>query len=630
MLEFMRRSAHSFFVKALLGLLIVSFGVWGVGDVFNNRGGSTAVATVGDISIDAAQFKSELAREVQRVQQLVGPQITREQAIAMGVGDMLMKRMVTSAVISAGASDMRLFVTEAAILNEIKNSKTFFNDAGVFDRRIFTQLLSNNGLSEAGYVQYVRETMERSQFESPIRTGVVTPKALADALYTYGAEKRVLDVLRINHSQIKNVPQPSGSELATYHEANAANFMAPEYRALTAVILKADDIAKTITVSEDQVQAAYDERMSDFMTPETRTLKQILVSDEMDAGRAAQLLDDGKTVADVATEVGANPAMLSIGSMTHTDASALSTDLADAAFALAVGGHSAPVKSPLGWHVIVVEDIQAGTVKTLEDVKDILTKDTQMSQALSALFDLSNNLQDLLGSGMTFEEAASQLAITLVKVQAVDANGLTPENTKADMPYAADILKEAVKLQATGESSLIESSDNSAFFVVRVDSVIPPALRPLETIKDSVVQSWTAEKRTDMAATIATTAKTRLESGEDLMAVAKDLGFDGFVTSAFNRKGEGLKQGALPAQAITEAFSAAQGGVVQAPGTGAHTVARVQSIDTPTASETDPLYAEIKDQTLTGLQNDLAQQLNAALQTRFPVRINQTALQQVY
>jgi hypothetical protein len=70
--------------------------------------------------------------------------------------------------------------------------------------------------------------------------------------------------------------------------------------------------------------------------------------------------------------------------------------------------------------------------------------------------------------------------------------------------------------------------------------------------------------------------------------------------------------------------------VVEAAGTGAHSVARVQSIQTATASETDPLYAQTKDQTLSALQTDLAEQLNAALQVRFPVRINQSAIQQVY
>jgi len=630
MLKFMRKSAKSIFVKALLVLLIASFAVWGIGDVFSGRGNSDGVATVGDTFISAQSFKSELAREVQRVQQTINPDITREQAIAMGVGNMVMGRMVNSAILNAGAQDMRLNISQNAILNEIRNTKEFFNDSGVFDSRVFTQVLSNNGLSEDTYVRYVREGMERGQVHSAIASGTVAPKALVDAIYTFEAEKRVLDVLRINYSQIKNVPVPTDADLSDYHETNSGNFMAPEYRSVSALILNAADIAKTIDLTDTDLQTAYDERADEFTTPDTRVLKQVLVRDEATAVQAAKLLDEGKALADVAKDVGANPAMISIGTMSRADAAALSTEIADAAFSTAKGGHTVPVKSPLGWHVIVVEDILVGTVQSLQDVQETLSTDVKMTKALDQLFELSNQLEDLLGGGMTFEEAATELGVTLVKSSAVDAQGLGLDGKAVDMPFAADILKEAMKLQAGGESQMSENADNSAFFVVRVDTVTPPALRPLDTVKKAVMQAWTAEKRAEMATTIAKDAQTRLEAGEDLGKVAKSLGFDSFVTLPFTRKGQGLQQGAVPVEVIKQAFALAQGGVAGAPGTGAHTVARVNAIEAATGGENDPLYAAVKNQAISAMQNDLAKQMTDALQVRFPVNIDQKALNEVY
>jgi len=630
MLKFMRKSARSIFVKALLILLIASFAMWGISDVFKSRGSSSSVATIGQTTISASTFKSELAREVRRVQQTINPNITRKQAISMGVGDMLMSRLVNSAILNAGAQDMRLNISKTAILNEIRNSKSFFNDAGVFDRRVFTQLLSNNGLSEEGYIQYLRQGMERDQILSAIYSGATPPAPLIDALYTFEAEKRVLDVLRINYAQIKNVPTPTGSELTTYHEANAQNFMAPEYRSLSALVLNAADIAKTIDLTHQDLQIAYDERAADFMTPETRVLKQILVSDEITAGRAAQLLTDGKTLIDVANEVKANPAMMNIGTLTRDDVAALSSKIADAAFSTAKGSHSAPVKSPLGWHVIVVEDIIPGSVQSLADVKETLSANLKMTKALDQLFQLSNQLEDLLGGGKTFEEAASELGVTLIKAQAVDAQGRTTDGKLATFTFAADIIKEAVKLQAGGESSMTENKDNTAFFVVRVDSVTPSALRPLETVKVAVEMAWDAQKRSEIAATLAQKAQTRLESGEALAKVAKSLGFNSFVTQPFTRNSQGLQQGALPVAVIKQAFTLPLGGVANAPGTGARTVARITAIQVAQKGIDDPVFKSVKDQATRDLQNDLAKQMTEALQNRFPVRVNQSVLNSIY
>ena len=630
MLKFMRKSVKSIFIKALLVLLIASFAVWGIGDIFSGRTAVANVATIGEIGISSDEFKAELGREVTKLQQTLGAQFTRDQAIAMGVGDMLMSRLVNSAILDAGAANMNLFVSESAILNEIRNNNSFFNDAGAFDSRIFNQLLSNNGLSEDRYVRYIRQGLERDQMLSAIYSGAIPPKALTDALYTFEAEKRVLDVLRINHAQIKNVPTPGTAELMTHHENNAQNFMAPQYKGITAVVLDAADLAKTIDVTEADLQVAYDERADAYITPETRVLKQILVRDEAKAQEAAKLLDAGKSLADVATQVGANPAMMDIGTMNRNDASALSAEIGDGAFSASKGGHTVPLKSPLGWHVIFVEDIVAGSVKPLADVKDALSVDVKMTKALDQLFELSNQLEDLLGGGMTFEEAAAELGVTLARAVAVDARGMTPDGTPSTLPFVADLLKEAARLQKGGESILAENAANTAFFVVRVDSVIAPALRPFDSVKTLVAQAWSNSKRTEMAATIAKDAQTRLQAGENVKAVAKSLGFSAFTTLPFTRSGQGLQQGALPAEVIKKAFALPQGSVVEAPGTGAHTVARVNAIEKATKGEADPLYTAVVDQAMNAMQNDLAQQMGEALQVRFPVRINQSVLNDIY
>lgn len=626
MLDFMRRSVNSIFIKALLGLLIASFAVWGIGDIFRSNSGGETVATVGETNISTARFRADFARELQRVSQVLGQPITREQAVAMGVDAMLLQRLVNTQVLQEGAKELGLVASDAVILNEIKRNDEFFNEAGQFDRRVFVDVLSNAGLNEAMYVALVGENIVRQQFLSPIAAGAVAPAAMVDTLYKRIAETRVLDVVRITHAKVTGQAAPTDAELSSYHEANAQRFMAPEYRALTAVVLSAAELGETIAVSDAELNTAYDERAADYATPEVRSLSQVLVKDEIAAARAAQLLSAGGNVTAVAAEVGANAAMSKLGDFTRLEAAALSAEIAEAAFTTPQGGHSAPVKSPLGWHVLVVDAITKGHMRTLAEVKDELIANIRDERTLDLLFEASNQLEDLLGGGAMLEEAAQNLGVKTVHIAAVDANGITPAGTPVATPYAQELIAEAFKLSEGTDSQMVESADNQAFFVLRVDRVTQPALRPLDTVKKQVVSAWTQEQLSAQADVIAAGVKARLEAGEDAKSIAQSLGFDAFTTAPFNRLGQGLEQGALPATLMEEVFTLNAGDVARAMGTGAHTVARLKSVSDATVDSADPVYAAIHDRALQDLQGDLAAQLSAALQVRHPVSVNQAAL----
>jgi len=630
MLEFMRKSANTIFIKAFLGLLILSFAAWGIGDIFRGRAANTAVATVGDTEIPAEAFRAEFARELQRMSQVFGQQISREQGQAMGIGNLLVGRLVQTALINESARDLGLLVTDAHILDEIKHTPEFFNDAGQFDRNIFINILSRNGFSEDSYVARMRENISRQQYLGPIRDGALAPKQLVKALYAHAAEQRTAEVIRIEHANLLNVKTPSEDELAKYHKDNAANFMAPEYRTLTAIVLQGATIAEGIAVSEDDIQTAYNEREADYLTPETRTLRQVMTNDEASAKKAKLLLDSGKTIAEVVTEVGANPAMTDIGDFTTADASNLSPDIATAVFNLPKGGRSEALKSPLGWHVFEVVAIKPSVVKPLAEVHDELAKAVKMDRALTSLFDLSNKTEDLLGGGMTFEEAAQELGITATHIAAVDAQGFGVDGKPVQTPYLTDITKEAFKLGEGQDSQMTEVADGNAFVVVRVDAITAPALRPLDSVKKQVAQAWDAKQRAEIAAKLAKAVQDRLAAGEAASVVAQSIGFTATVTKPFTRDGKGLETNALPASAIESLFTLKTGEVASAEGTGAHTVARLLAITPATVDTGSSAYRAVEKKAQTDMQSDLLSQLSVALEGSYGVTINQKAINDAY
>lgn len=630
MLEFMRKSANTIFIKAFLGLLILSFAAWGIGDIFRGRVASVGVATVGETDIPVEAYRAEFARELQRMSQIFGQEISREQGQAMGLGNLLVSRLVQSALVNQGANDLGLMVSDATVVSEIKRNPEFFNDAGRFDRNIYISMLSRGGFTEDRYVARVRENLTRQQYLSPIREGVLAPQGLVGALYAHAAEQRTAEVIRIAHADLLNVKMATQEELSQFHQDNAANFMAPEYRKITGVVLQAADIAKTIEVSEDDIQNAYSEREAEYLTPEKRTLRQILVQDEDTANKAKGMLDAGQSLDEVAKSVGANPAMVNIGTFTSADAANLSSDIATAVFGLQQGQYSKALKSPLGWHVFTVTGVTPTVVKPLADVRDELAQTVKIDRALNSLFDLSNQMEDLLGGGQTFEEAAASLGLSTTQIAAVDAQGFGPDGKPVQAPYLTDLVGEAFKLGDGQDSQMAEAEDGQAFFVVRVDGITAPALRPLDTIKQDVATAWDAQKRAQMAAVLATAAKDRLAAGEDAATVAQSMGFKATTTKAFTRDGNGLEQNTLPANVIESLFDLRTGEATSAEGTGAHTVARLASVTPATPDKGNAIYQAVSDQAINDMQNDLLTQLSVALEGTYGVSINQQAINEAY
>ncbi len=627
MLEFLRRSASSFVVKILLGLLIASFALWGIRDIFNGGTNAAAVATVGGTDVSAELYRTEFAQELKRLSQVLGKPLSHDQALAMGLDSMVISRLINTAVIQQGAKDLGVLASTSAVVDEVHNTKAFQDAQGRFDRNTFDRLLSENGFTETSYLARVKADLERVQFLSPIISGTLAPKELLSALYTRLAQKRVLDVVRIAHAAIKNVPSPSADDLVKYHKDHAAQFMAPQYRSVTALVLSADALGKTIKISAEDLKKAYAERGAEYNTPQSRTLSQILVKDQATAKRAVALLAKGMAFEKVVKAVGANPALVKIGAFTYAQAGTLSKALADVVFATKKGAYTQPVQSPLGWHVLQVDTITPSHSRPLSEVKAELTKAVRADRALNALYKASNKLQDLLGGGMTLEEAGRKMGRLPTIRATVDAQGLDQQRRSVAMAYAPELLDIAFKTTEDQDSPLTDAKDGKAFLIVHVNKIIPPTLRPLKNVRDQVAAAWRNARRSAMAAKVAQSVKKRMEAGESATSIAKgNLDLEAFATAPFNRQGQGLKQGDLSNRLVTKTFALKSGQIVIAEDGDAHTVARLKSVVNAKVDTKSDLYRQIAGQTLSDMQSDLVAQLSAALQIRYPVSVNQNAL----
>lgn len=627
MLEAIRKRSASIVVKGLMGLLILSFAVWGIGDVVSGRIADAPVATIGDLEIRPGQLSSEFRREVSRMQRMLGDTFDTEQARRLGILDAVLGRMVERSLFDLAGNNLGLLIDDDQVIEQIRASQAFRGAVGGFDRNLFYQVLQNSGFSEDQYIELVRQDLARAQLLTSIRAGGVAPSSLVDVLYRYRQQKRIAETIFVADSAMANPGQPDTEAMVKFHKDNAARFTAPEYRTLTAVILRAEDLAKEIAVGEDTLRQAFADRRDEFEEPERRHLWQMVLADEATAVRAKEMLDQGRDFAAVAKEVaGLAEDVIDIGVRTHRE---ILPELADIAFGLAMEAHSDPVESPLGWHVVRVTKIESGTTKTFAEVRAILAKDLAAEQSIDGLFELANRLEDALGSGASIEEAASRSGVDVVRIEAIDATGRDRhEQAVPDLPSGQQFLSTAFATDE-GQESVLSEAGNDIYFVLRVDAVTPPALRPLDQVRDRVVTAWQAERRSEAAKTLASSLENSLKGGGDAAAVAAQAKAEFAVGAPIIRNPTG-ETGRLSPSLIGNLFALKVGGVTSGRVGDGYTVARLTEIQAATPSDDSLGIETLGRQISDAMQGDILNQFSEALRARYPVTTNTGAIENIY
>ena len=627
MLGAIRKRSGSILVKLLLGLLVVSFGAWGITDVFQGRATDTSVARVGDREITPDQLGGDYQRELARLQTAFGGNLNREQARAMGLGQMVLGRVVERTLFALGADRLGIAVSDDMVRQEIRETEAFHNQFKKFERLRFQEVLRSNGLSENGFVAMLREDLARSQLAGSVEAGAIAPKVLVDALFRYRQEKRIAETVLIADDTAADPGAPDESALIEFHKKNAARFTAPEFRALTVLGIDAKNLAKEVAVSEDALKEAYEERRDEFGSPERRTLQQMVLADGAAAQRAHTLLKEGRDFAEVAKEVaGLDAATLELGTLTREE---LLPEMAEAAFSVAEGEIVAPLESPVGWHVMRVSGIEAASQKTFAEARGKLAEELAHEKAIDSLFRLSNQMEDGLAGGATLEETASRLNLDLVKIDAIDASGRDEASQPVRLPFVGkELLNIAFSTDENAESPLTETG-SAAFFVARVDQVTPPALRPLESVREAVAEAWGAARRAEATKQAAADLLQRLEGGTELSKAAAEAGLTVTTTKPFSRS---LRDGShgLPSGLVTALFDGRVGKAATARAAKGHYVARVKEVMAADPyADADGLAAHRKRLEET-MRTDLVAQLAGALRERYPVTVNRDALERIF
>jgi peptidyl-prolyl cis-trans isomerase D len=534
MLNALRKGSQTWTGKIIMVIagtaLVVSLGF---GDVFRSGGSASSVAMVGDVEISMARFGAEFRREMERIKQRM-PSFTNEQAVAMGLVNEVLRSLVGEALIEEEAESLGVSVADIIVRNEILEQTVFTDEGGEFDRDRYELTLRRNNLTPEIYEERIRADIRREQLIRTVAGNRNAPRALSDALYRFRNEARSARIAIIPSDAIHDVGEPSSTEIETYYEEHAARFTAPEYRAITYLHLTPETIIGEIELSDEDLRAEYEARASAYEVPEQRTVQQILSPDEALIRDGRNMLNAGQSFDQVSEELARRGATaLKMGGI---ERAALPAEAGDVVFELLAGDASDPVQTPLGWHLFQVDEVIAPRRVTFDEVRDELSREMALDAAIDSLYRLSTVLEDELAGGASLEQAGQAVGIEPVTLASFDLRGLNAGGSPAlgEMADGGEIMQTAFTTDSGDDSILVETEAGN-YFILRVDSITPPAQRPLASVRQQVVDGWKSQARANQAGIAAERLAENVRGGESLAAAAQAGRYDVVLVSELLR-----------------------------------------------------------------------------------------------
>jgi peptidyl-prolyl cis-trans isomerase D len=605
-------------VAVLFGFLILSFAVWGIGDIF--RGAvRTDVASVGEVGISADAYRTAYQNEIQRLTRQTRQSISPERARALGLDTQVLSRLITEAALDQRARNLGLEVSDALVARTITDDPNFQGPSGRFERSRFEEVLFSNSLNEAAYVREQRAVIARLQLAEAITGALPVPLPMREAVHRYGAERRSADYIVLPASIVGEIAAPTDEQLKTFFQERQTAFRAPEYRAVNALAVDPASLAKPDAVSDAEARQRYEEvKASRFGSPERRTIQQIVFPTSDAAEAAAKRIAEGAAFEAVAAENNIDAKDLDLG--TFTRAEMIDPAVAEAAFALDEGGVSKPIQGRFGNVLVRVTKVQPESVKPFEEVAAELKREIALGRSASEIDKLHDTVEDLRASAQPLTEVAQKTGLPLVSV-AVDRTGRDKAGNPVQTLPERDALITAAFNSDIGADNEPLRTGSGGYVWYEVTGVEPARDRTLDEVREAVTAQWRSEQIAQRLSERARALVERLDKGESVAAVAGELGIPAKTASDLARA---TAKDDLPADVVNRIFAVPVGKAASAAGADdSRVVFKVASATVPPFVTSTNEAERVEEQLRILLSDDLLSQYIASLQKDLGVTINQ-------
>ncbi len=538
MLEDIREKSQGLTAKIILGLIILTFAVAGVGSYTNSV--DTSVATVNGEAISQQAFNKAYQAQRGRMAQQFGEMfdtLSNDANYMANFRQGVLDNLINEKLIDQNSSALAIRVSDLRLKETIREMPEFQVD-GTFDNNRYLAIINQAGFFQSSdFRDYLRVEMTRRQLSQALVGSEFNLPYQEKLQLVLQNQTRDIRYATISAQQFKAAIELTDEEINSYYLANQARFENKEQVKVDYISLSVADIAKDINVTDEELAKHYQENIASFTETAQRRISHILIEfndDESLAKTQAQAvlsrLNQGEDFAVLAKEVSSDTfSGENGGDLEWLEPGIMEESFDEAALALVnIGEISQLVKTSFGYHVLKLTDYKEEAVQDLADVQADLRIKLSNDQAQDKFFTLQQEMARIsFEFPDSLEDAASEVNVVIQTSPWLLRNGNSMPFDQANVIEAA--FSEMV-LQDNMNSDLIEVND-SVVLVLRLNTLQEANVKPLEEVKSQIKDILVNQKSTEKAQQTVDSLLADFNAGTDISTQLASLSAS-FVSKA--------------------------------------------------------------------------------------------------
>ena len=402
MLDLVRNLVSSIFGKILLGIMVLSFALWGVGDILSS-GNSQLAAKVGSETISLDEFYSEFQSTVRNYNQATQSNITMKEAYEMQLHNILLNDLIYSKMIMDYAKRKNIYINNESLKIVITDLPQFKNENGNFSELKYKSYILNNFPNEETFLKKMESIIYQGIIFENINVDNFISKSIIDQLYLFEAEKRSISYFLFNKDKVSI--ELNDQLLRKFYELNKEKYLKEKETIIDYIEINLEDFKKIENISTEQAKNYYTSNISQYSVKERREIEFARFDNETEALDFKKMYIDEES--NEFKEFISNK-NIKMSELKNFTGETFPDNITNEIFNLNLNEISRPLKyDDVGIYVFKIKKIDEAKKTKFEDVEDEI-KDYLALDIAFQDFDESLNIADeMLINDYSFKEIAN-------------------------------------------------------------------------------------------------------------------------------------------------------------------------------------------------------------------------------
>ena len=491
--------------KVILGLIVLTFALFGVDSYMKGDKSGGVIAEVGDVGISHQELAQEVKTQSDRMRETLGssfdPAVAETAAFRRKVLDSLIERKA----LLQEAQKLRIVAPDAYVASVLAQVPAF-QEGGSFSPQRYEAVLRQNGRTPAQFENSLRQAFMLDVATSPVSLATFPSATSLSQIEQLLAQQREVSWVDLPASLVAPQVKVTAADVEHYYTEHKAEFTVPEQIHAQYLVLDQAAVAAGIAVSDQDVADYYKSHAAQFGKPEERSASHILIAVDKNADAATRAKAKAKATelfhvlqknpgrfAELARTESQDPGSAAQGgSLGSFSRGMMVKPFDDAVFSMKLNEIRGPVESDFGYHIIRLDGIQPAKTAPLAEVRTGVIDDLRKEASQKVFAGMAENFSNLV-----YEKADSlQPAAAATKLTVQQSGWMTVKNAPPPFnnPALSAALFSADSIKSRQNTEAIEVKPGT-LVSARVVDHRPARLRPLAEVSKDIEAKLQAEQR---------------------------------------------------------------------------------------------------------------------------------------